>query len=649
MKHFIKKNKFAAKLIVFSLGVFLLGNLYVWGQSSEAQYKQSTGQILIADGTVGSPAIAFANDPNTGFFRHGTADTFDIVTVGSTTYRISRWTTLLYGTNLQLYNNSARLTLGYDTTANLYKDTDYTIGQRNGANAQTLRIYGTYTDTDNYERLSFSTTQGSGVTIAAETAGSGGDNLNITLTPAGTGAVLPGSNNTVDLGTSSYEWKNLYVDGIIYADYINNAGTYQAGATAAYLFASRSYMKSPSDGNILFQNNAESAFSGLYFGTQTATDIALTFIQGAIPTITIAGGDGSNVGQLLVPDGTVSYPSIGFSSINDGSGTGFAQINTYDEDDLGVVVDGATTWIFRDGGQLRHLGGQGIAMLGTNPYIEFSSMDLEREAANTLRLENGANAITFLIYGTRTDADNYERLSLSTSIGSGVTIAAETAGSGGDNLNITLTPAGTGAVLPGSDDTVDLGGSGIEFKDGWFDGTLNFDVLTGAILQVDAAKVLVNGELRLSSKLDLTAPEDGGLEICNNAEDQDRIRIYGTNKALTESTATSIATITCDTNEYVGGTFQCSVYATDGTDLQNRAQFFTFSAVNKAGTVTCTISAITENVAASAGTLTCTPTITQNGDAFDLQLNAVSSLTQTTLETRWQVRLDGNGGAVTAL
>lgn len=93
----------------------------------------------------------------------------------------------LYANNIRTTTNSGSFGIGSD--ALFYRDAAATLAQRNGTNAQTLRVYGTYTDSSNYERLSLSTTAGSGVTIAAETLGTGADNLDITLTPTGTGKV----------------------------------------------------------------------------------------------------------------------------------------------------------------------------------------------------------------------------------------------------------------------------------------------------------------------------------------------------------------------------------------------------------------------------------------------------------------------------
>jgi hypothetical protein len=77
--------------------------------------------------------------------------------------------------------------------------------------------------------------------------------------------------------------------------------------------------------------------------------------------------------------------------------------------------------------------------LGTDDTI------LRREAAGTLSLRNAANAQTFRCYGTYTDASNYVRAALS-STSTAVTLAAETAGTGADDIPLNLTAAGTGTI-----------------------------------------------------------------------------------------------------------------------------------------------------------------------------------------------------------
>ena len=80
----------------------------------------------------------------------------------------------------------------------------------------------------------------------------------------------------------------------------------------------------------------------------------------------------------------------------------------------------------------------------TSPSIGATDLKLERDAADTLAQRRATNAQTLRVYTTWTDSSNYERLALS-----GAAIAAETAGTGTDNINLTLTPAGTGQVIVG--------------------------------------------------------------------------------------------------------------------------------------------------------------------------------------------------------
>lgn len=73
--------------------------------------------------------------------------------------------------------------------------TDVIVGSnvtdfRNSTTAQTLRVYDTYTDSSNYGRIALNTSlTGDWVQVAAETAGTAGDNYGIALTPSGIGAI----------------------------------------------------------------------------------------------------------------------------------------------------------------------------------------------------------------------------------------------------------------------------------------------------------------------------------------------------------------------------------------------------------------------------------------------------------------------------
>lgn len=126
--------------------------------------------------------------------------------------------------------------------------------------------------------------------------------------------------------------------------------------------------------------------------------------------------------------------------------------------------------------------------------------------------------------------------------------------------------------------------------------------------------------------------------------------LHGANKALTAGSATSVFRINLATLAAVGGEVQYVVYAADGTDVQSRGGTIVFQAVNKAATETCTISTSADQetedgstIAASSGTLTYTwTTDVTPTNGCDLQLNAASSLTETSLGITYNVVLNGN-------
>ena len=124
--------------------------------------------------------------------------------------------------------------------------------------------------------------------------------------------------------------------------------------------------------------------------------------------------------------------------------------------------------------------------------------------------------------------------------------------------------------------------------------------------------------------------------------------IRAASKTLTESSATGIVDIAITAGKIAGGRVIYTVEANDATDYQAITGYAGFSVVNKGGTLTSALSPITEVTAVSAGTLTCTPTLVAGTNKITLSLNAVSSLTQTTLRVRWQLIHDGNA-TITAL
>jgi hypothetical protein len=116
---------------------------------------------------------------------------------------------------------------------------------------------------------------------------------------------------------------------------------------------------------------------------------------------------------------------------------------------------------------------------------------------------------------------------------------------------------------------------------------------------------------------------------------------------LTETTATTVVTIPVPAAGFVGGECVVTVFATDATDFQTRTLTFPFSAVNKAGTVTAGFGTPVESVAVSAGTLTATITAVADGATIDINVDATSSLTQTTLSATVALPVINSNGPAT--
>ena len=143
----------------------------------------------------------------------------------------------------------------------------------------------------------------------------------------------------------------------------------------------------------------------------------------------------SSAGQALVPNGTLSNPSYGFSANPD---CGFYIRST---NQVGTVVDGV----------LKHETNANELTFFDTP-IAFapstsspSDLIVRRDAADILAQRRTTNAQTSRVYGTYTDASNFVRAALS-STSTAVTLAAETAGTGADDIPLNLTAAGTGTV-----------------------------------------------------------------------------------------------------------------------------------------------------------------------------------------------------------
>ena len=104
--------------------------------------------------------------------------------------------------------------------------------------------------------------------------------------------LIPDGDNTRDIGSTSAEWKDLYIDGVAYVDAINFNGT-AISATAAEINILDGVTASTSELNIMDGVTATTSELNIMDGV-TATTAELNLMDGAssVGTTAVAGGDG---------------------------------------------------------------------------------------------------------------------------------------------------------------------------------------------------------------------------------------------------------------------------------------------------------------------------------------------------------------------
>lgn len=113
-----------------------------------------------------------------------------------------------------------------------------------------------------------------------------------------------------------------------------------------------------------------------------------------------------------------------------------------------------------------------------------------------------------------------------------------------------------------------------------------------------------------------------------------------TAKAIVDASATTLFTVPIAQSSAIGGIVHFQVYNTDGTDFQCLTGQVAYSSVNKAGTLTSTITNLTtvDAKAVSAGTITLAFTMAEDtADIVSIKVQPTGSLTETTYNITYNV------------
>ncbi len=180
-----------------------------------------TGALTLPAGAVGAPSLMFTGAGATTGLYSPAADQISISAGGVQQFWVNAGGSYSTGNVLGLYNDTGYISLGTSLDVRIYRDTSAVLSLRNGTASQTFRLYNTYTDSSNYERLTLTGVAGTSVNITAETLGTGGDNIDIVLTPAGTGAVRFPTGAYISQPGTLYT-PNAVIGGHIDLDYYSN-------------------------------------------------------------------------------------------------------------------------------------------------------------------------------------------------------------------------------------------------------------------------------------------------------------------------------------------------------------------------------------------------------------------------------------------
>ena len=187
--------------------------------SSTSSVLPGAFPLLAPDGSSTAPSYSFASASNSGMYiTSGSRVAF--TDSGNFQFSIGTGSLNIRDSTVLGWASSGGDTANIDT--GLQRDAAGVIAQRNTTNAQTFRVYNTYTDASNYERGFFSWT-GNVLNIGMENAGTGSarsvafyrsGTLHLTLDGALTVSQLvrPAGDNSIDLGASpSNRFRNVYV------------------------------------------------------------------------------------------------------------------------------------------------------------------------------------------------------------------------------------------------------------------------------------------------------------------------------------------------------------------------------------------------------------------------------------------------------
>jgi hypothetical protein len=231
-------------------------------------------RILLPDGTVSSPAVAWASEPGAGFYRAG---------AGYWYYASSGGNRVRLGTGeVSVLSDTGFFALGSAVDTRLTRGAANTLYQKNGANPQAFWLANTDDGAGNYERAEFR--WNTNILEMGSTAGGTGAVRPVRLMGqymSFAGNALPSVGDTRQLGDSSNTWTSAYLSRSIQGSRSKTLTDTAAAAsfvriavpTNGFAGGEVIYTATSTDGSAILATTSSCVFS--------ATDIGGTVIAGA--------------------------------------------------------------------------------------------------------------------------------------------------------------------------------------------------------------------------------------------------------------------------------------------------------------------------------------------------------------------------------
>ena len=483
------------------------------------------------------------------------------------------------------------------------------------------------------------------------------------------GAIVPVTDNDIDLGTSSLEFKDGYFDGTLYADAINFNGT-AISATAAELNIMDGVTATASELNILDGVTSTAAELNLLDGV-TATTAELNILDGVTSTAS----------ELNILDGvTATATELNYSDTGSSVGTVVAsKVVTVDANKDVASFRNITLTGELDAGSLDVSGdadidgtleADAITVDGTalNEYIADtvgSMVGSNTETGITVTYEDGDNTLDFALGAAQTTITSLLATDIKIGEDDQTKIDFETA----DEIhfyaaNVEQVYLGDNIFGPQSDSDVDLGSSSVRWKDAYVDSI----TVTG---EVDGASLDISGDADIDGTLEADAiTVDGtalneyiadtvGAMVSSNTEtnitvtysDTDNTLDFvatGTVTALNNATENELVTVGATTTELdaeANLTFDGTTLAVSGA--------LTVDDVGIDGKVITMTGSTSDTATFTVGTNGTLDIVTtdDNAAAANIQITADGTAelagTTVTLDSSGGITLDADGGTIT--